>query len=345
MSKEFQIRDGNLIASFDLENEDGDIDFCKLLKVSHGVADEIGMFVDYVATNKIIKDQSKQIADLESKLAESEEQLKEELVEKKGLERALSACNRQNDEFADMIKKLVNEKEELKQQLEEKEKENKTLKDIRTLERVVPRNAQLNKLSNRDCYLKGFENAISETIRTFEETYGKEKCKLIEERDKYLMDIVKVGGYEYQIEELKQQLAEKEKEKEKEKSLSIKSVVRTLMKDNNLNCTFRDKTNAQIQQCGDVYNSNYGYFNFEDDYDESLNNKNDNRFDITSIDLTNQDKISFCIEQLEKVKEFCNNPKNRVEYEYCPNAWTYAVDKDKLMLEIDNQIKQLKEGK
>ena len=73
MSKEFQIRDGNLIASFDLENEDGDIDFCKLFKVSHGVADEIGMFVDYVATNKIIKDQSKQIADLEAKLAESEE--------------------------------------------------------------------------------------------------------------------------------------------------------------------------------------------------------------------------------------------------------------------------------
>ena len=73
MSKEFQIRDGNLIASFDLENEDGDIDFCKLLKVSHGVADEIGMFVDYVATNKIIKDQSKQIADLEAKLAECEE--------------------------------------------------------------------------------------------------------------------------------------------------------------------------------------------------------------------------------------------------------------------------------
>ena len=72
MSKEFQIRDGNLIASFDLENEDGDIDFCKLLKVSHGVADEIGMFVDYVATNKIIKDQSKKIADLEAKLAECE---------------------------------------------------------------------------------------------------------------------------------------------------------------------------------------------------------------------------------------------------------------------------------
>ena len=72
MSKEFQIRDGNLIASFDLENEDGDIDFCKLLKVSHGVANEIGMFVDYIATNKIIGDQSKEIADLEAKLAECE---------------------------------------------------------------------------------------------------------------------------------------------------------------------------------------------------------------------------------------------------------------------------------
>lgn len=52
-----------------------------------------------------------------------------------------------------------------------------------------------------------------------------------------------------------------------------------------------------------------------------------------------QEKV---IDELERVKEFCNNPKNRVEYEYCPNAWTYAVDKDKLMLEIDNQIKAIK---
>lgn len=81
MSKEFQIRDGNLIARFDLENKDGDIDFCKLLKVSHGVAEEIGMFVDYVAINKIIKDQSKQISDLEAKLAESNESNHKNIVE------------------------------------------------------------------------------------------------------------------------------------------------------------------------------------------------------------------------------------------------------------------------
>lgn len=55
-----------------------------------------------------------------------------------------------------------------------------------------------------------------------------------------------------------------------------------------------------------------------------------------------QDKISFAIAELEKVKKFCNNQKNRVEYEYCHNAWTYAVDKDKLILEIDNQIVELK---
>ena len=151
-----------------------------------------------------------------------------------------------------------------------------------------------------------------------------------------------VANKEKRIVELKKQLAEKEKEKEKEKSLSIKSVVRTLMKDNNLNCTFRDKTNAQIQQCGDVYNSNYGYFNFEDDYDESLNNKNDNRFDITSIDLTNQDKISFCIEQLEQIrKEF------EIKFKGC--KW-----EDKMLVgkfcnitneTIDNQINVLRHNK
>lgn len=154
-----------------------------------------------------------------------------------------------------------------------------------------------------------------------------------------------------EIERLNKQLAEKEKEKEK--SLSIKSVVRTLMKDNNLNCTFRDKTNAQIQQCGDVYNSNYGYFNFEDDYDESLNNKNDNRFDITSIDLTDQDKISFAVEQLEKVK---NKIESKVEsiYKILDDLNIKIVGEstsrelnayEEIAKDIDNQIKQLKEGK
>ena len=55
-------------------------------------------------------------------------ELEEELVEKKGLERALNACNRQNDEFADMIKKLVNEKEELKQQLKDTEESYNTMR-------------------------------------------------------------------------------------------------------------------------------------------------------------------------------------------------------------------------
>ena len=140
--------------------------------------------------------------------------------------------------------------------------------------------------------------------------------------------------------ELQKQLAEKEK------SLSIKSVVRTLMKDNNLNCTFRDKTNAQIQQCGDVYNSNYGYFNFEDDYDESLNNKTDTRFDITSIDLTDQDKISFAVEQLEQLKKLCQEKFNWWEN----SEWEGDIyDKSDVSnayfdieANIENQIEELK---
>lgn len=78
--------------------------------------------------NKMIEQQDK-ISDLEAKLAESETQLKEEIEEKNGVRRALSACNRQNDEFADMIKKLVNEEEELKQQLHDLP--NKIVEEIR----------------------------------------------------------------------------------------------------------------------------------------------------------------------------------------------------------------------
>ena len=172
----------------------------------------------------------------------------------------------------------------------------KTIQELRKMKLNLP---------EKEWYYKGFEN-----------------CE--RQMSSHIADLT------LEVKELKQQLAEKEK------SLSIKSVVRTLMKDNNLNCTFRDKTNAQIQQCGDVYNSNYGYFNFEDDYDESLNNKTDNRFDITSIDLTNQDKISFALEQLENVKEHFINIKTP----------THGVIRMyEMVMYIDNQIKQLKEGK
>ena len=126
MSKEFQIRDGNLIASFDLENEDGDIDICKLLKVSHGVADEIGMFVDYVATNKIIEDQSNQISDLEAKLAESEKKYTELFCRNIELETLYSQKTALLNFYKDTD--LVKENQQLKQQLVEKEKEIKQLK-------------------------------------------------------------------------------------------------------------------------------------------------------------------------------------------------------------------------
>ena len=131
MSKEFQIRDGNLIASFDLENEDGDIDFCKLLKVSHGVADEIGMFVDYVATNKIIKDQSKKISDLEAKLAESEKSKESyRLQNEQHHLQLLQFYSRLGVEAfgADIHEKALETLMIMKEQLAEKEKELEELK-------------------------------------------------------------------------------------------------------------------------------------------------------------------------------------------------------------------------
>ena len=130
MSKEFYIKDGDLIASFDLENEDGDIDFCKLLKVSHGVADEIGMFVDYVATNKIIKDQSKQIADLEAKLAESEEKKESyRLQNEQHHLQLLQFYSRLGVEAfgADIHEKALETLMIMKDQLEESKEENKKL--------------------------------------------------------------------------------------------------------------------------------------------------------------------------------------------------------------------------
>ena len=69
-----------------------------------------------------------------------------------------------------------------------------------------------------------------------------------------------------------------------EKERLTKSSICQLIKCKSLKCTFRNKRKAQIQPCGDVYSSLYGYFNLEDDYDENLHNKNDSRFDIISVE-------------------------------------------------------------
>lgn len=76
-----------------------------------------------------------------------------------------------------------------------------------------------------------------------------------------------------------------------------KSSLSQLIKCKSLKCTFRNKRKAQIQPCGDVYSSIYGYFNLEDDYDENLHNKKDSRFDIISVEeymskYFNGDKLS-----------------------------------------------------
>ena len=234
---------------------------------------------------------------------------------------------------------------DLEAKLAECEKENKTLKDIRTLERVVPRNAQLHKLSNRDCYLKGFENAISETIRTFEETYGKEKCKLIEERDKYLMDIVKAGGYEYQIEELKQQLAECEKSKESYRLQNEQHHLQLLQFYSRLGveafgADIHEKALETLMIMKEqLAEKEEEYQSFKKIADENVNYLKNRILEETKN--YNQDKISFAVSELEKVKETAECVLDNALKNSSLNQSYY----DRLLDEIDNQINELKEMK
>ena len=89
-------------------------------------------------------------ADIHEKALETLMIMKEELKEKNGVERALSACNRQNDEFADMIKKLVSEKEELRQQLAESENQ---CRECKHLNKKIELNIK-NKLMAENCELQ-----------------------------------------------------------------------------------------------------------------------------------------------------------------------------------------------
>lgn len=98
---------------------------------------------------------------------------------------------------------------ELKAENERLKNENKVLKEIRGLKSKELKKRP-HELTQKEAYQKGWENAISETIRTFEFNYGKDKVELVEERDKYFSDIYRIGGYKFTIEDLQQQLKEKD---------------------------------------------------------------------------------------------------------------------------------------
>lgn len=230
------------------------------------------------------------------------------------------------------LNKFAEQVADLEAKLAGLQQENKVLKDIRTLERVVPRNAQINKLSNRDCYIKGFENALSEIVRTFEEAYGKEKCKLVQERDKYLTDIVKVGGYEYQIEELKQQLAEKEQRvAELEDKDWYEACIKQLEEQNGRLIEERDNYKLQLAEKNEEIKK-LTLLYFGDENTETV---------LTTNKMINHTRMLFAVEQLEKVKEFVND--NLAENYGLNGSLFYVVDSAKLCKEIDQQIKQLKE--
>lgn len=57
-----------------------------------------------------------------------------------------------------------------------------------------------------------------------------------------------------------------------------------------------------------------------------------------TLKAINQDKISFAVKQLEKVKEYIDNHKCKTI-----NDDRYVVYRKSLVVQIDNQIKQLKE--
>ena len=121
---------------------------------------------------------------------------------------------------------------ELKAENERLKDENKVLKEIRGLKSKELKKRP-HELTQKEAYQKGWENAISETIRTFEFNYGKDKVELVEERDKYFSDIYRIGGYKFTIEDLQQQLKD-----------NTKQVCEKIRKQLILHCDYLDKDNG-----------------------------------------------------------------------------------------------------
>ena len=122
---------------------------------------------------------------------------------------------------------------------------------------------------------------------------------------------------------LKKQLAEKEKEIER--LLIAKELLFSDLHYARMDC---EKTNRQIREldksCGGIINNL-----------------------TTQIEQANQDKISFAVEQLEKVKEFLliESKEHPIVYDISDDVVGGAIDRDKCFSIIDNQIKTIKEMK
>lgn len=353
MSKEFQIRDGNLIASFDLENEDGDIDFCKLLKVSHGVADEIGMFVDYVATNKIIKDQSKQITDLEAKLAESEE--KKESYRLQNDEHHLQLCQFYSrlgvEAFgADIHEKALETLMIMKEELEEKNGVRRALsvcnrRNDEFADMIKKLEGEKEELKQQ---LEAKEHTITNLVednRASQEWYKKqlaekdEEIKVIDEDRQFKAEMW--TRFADKCKDLKQQLAEKEEkinwliEAEFNRKWAKKYVEMRRKEEPMLCLPDSDEVYERYfelkQQLAEKEKE---YQSFKKIADENVNYLKNRILEETRN--YNQDKISFAVEQIMQIREKIDNSEE-IGIGLTLDG-IYEIDNI-----FDNQIKRLEE--
>ena len=179
--------------------------------------------------------------------------------------------------------------------------------------------------TDKDRKIADLEAKLAESERKLEE-YKKCNCKecmtdyeknLNQIIDKFLNENIK----------LKQQLAEKEKERELDNSFWKQE------------CDSLQKTLAEKEK--EI--ESYKHFKI------TIGTMENNQVDISSTTYTDQDKISFALEQLEQLKKLCQEKFNWWEN----SEWEGDIyDKSDVSnayfdieSNIDNQIKQLKEGK
>ena len=157
-----------------------------------------------------------------------------------------------------------------------------------------------------DLIAKNIQSRLEEEIRELKQQLEETE----EERD---------GNYEnYSIcwkdnTHLKQQLAEKEKE-----NLTLFSMLyETLEKQGceNITSTIEQMTNLTLEKQSNWFKENC---------------------------VKDQDKISFAVERLKKVKEKVVKLKDYSRCDKYKECWDIIID---IIIDIDNQIKQLKEGK
>lgn len=209
---------------------------------------------------------------------------------------------------------------------------------------LISEDIHINWLHKKDKTIADLEAKLAEKDEQINklQTYNKSLNSIKEDVCKRL-DLIRTSSKKDYIRNMEQQLAEKDEVIANYKTM-YESVVQTCHNDANEIKKLKKQNNDYADSLTKVLNENADLVFKLTDKEKEIERLREVNLDIPIKQMQfhhNQDKISFAVEQLEKVKEKINDCPIT---DYDTNKHFVKMYQRDAIRQLDNQIKQLKEG-